>query len=619
MKKLINEELPSIDFLYKGNYTFTETLPIGLSQYKDVVWSEYDPSSPQSNCFSSHSINWQSFTGVSIKESKNKKYNYCITASMIDDLKTVAITMMYYPTILKRNKTNLQFKTVQMEIQTLAKFFSLIILESRKINENIESFSDISWSLLKKTIPKYTGRGDALKRALRLLSNNVIQSNFVHGELDWSINDILSKTIRWPESKNLGGYQPFSDELFLFISNHAKEKVGNFKFAIEHKLYDKDAGKLTRSEFSKSYPCLKDSIPEWLENLRGSKNIKFNFFEKKYMYSIKDVRKICRDAHISAMWIIFLYTGMRLSESKYIRIGCLDKSNGYWFLYSGLKKQQGNNTPDNQETWLAIDIVRDAVEILEYFCNLTNNRYLFSSYDKNSTGLPYKNLANKFNRYFQSINEENKFSNESISPHRFRETLVNQLAKADVGLSYISMQLKHFHTKFKIIPNDVTVGYGNYKSSLIKSITSYTADAREESFLDIYGIDKSFAGGAAKKHIVKVESFFKGIGLFGEERNAYIKNLSETNYPLIPTSIGGCTRNHTEPCTKSNSPSCYGDYMCDPDCSNHLLSESSMAVLIQRRDGAIEQSNRPEQTHNKKIWLGLANSLNNHILKFNKE
>ena len=225
-------------------------------------------------------------------------------------------------------------------------------------------------------------------------------------------------------------------------------------------------------------------------------------------------------------------------------------------------------------------------------------------------------LRTTLKRWVTKIDNDGIFEDWTFSPHQLRETLVYQLAKAEVGLPFISMQLKHFSHRFKSIPNNVTAGYGEYKKNLLSDIAERTPIARENALLEIYGENSNFAGGAADAHKARIDSFFSGMGLFGESREQYIKHLAMKGVEIMPTSIGGCTKNFIKKDDETKQPPpCYGDYQCDPDCENHLISPSCKPALESRYELAEQKSKTAKDKDAEQIWKGLSNNLKKHLDK----
>lgn len=149
-------------------------------------------------------------------------------------------------------------------------------------------------------------------------------------------------------------------------------------------------------------------------------------------------------------------------------------------------------------------------------------------------------------------------------------------------------------------------------------ITNRLAVAREEALTDVYGEDARFAGGGGAAHKERIDAFFSGLGLFGEEREQYIQDMARRGVKLMPTSIGHCAKNFLI-ATDDAPPPCYGDYHCDPNCHSHVITARSVNVLRLRRDHALTEATLETDKRYKIIWLGLAETLDKHITVLNQE
>ncbi|MET3246350.1 hypothetical protein ABIE53_003095 [Burkholderia sp. OAS925] len=343
-------------------------------------------------------------------------------------------------------------------------------------------------------------------------------------------------------------------------------------------------------------------------------------FLDKYGVTPESLHKIIKDGHTAAMLLILLFTGMRDSEVVYLMRDCLKFEHGYWFLVSKQVKHRPKDSPVC-EGWLAIDITRDAYDILMFLAEKVGSKFLFSSPwrgRKSQTGYKLGALNELFGRWLKTKDGRGLFRDWPFSVHQCRETLVSQLAQQEVGLPFISMQLKHFRSQFNAMPNSVTAGYGQYRKQLLTSVSNRLAGAREKALLDVYGEGAKFAGGGAATHKARIDAFFAGLGLFGERREKYIREMARRGVKLMPTSIGNCAKDFTIS-TDDQTPPCYGDYQCDPNCSSHVITSSSARALVARRNHAAEQAERETNPAYKKVWWGLVESLDGHVSKLGTE
>jgi len=627
----IAHKIPSLNEVTKGNATYHPDMPVWFSTMGSKVWSFIDPTSPLYAGEAASSINWFDLIhgcGALNNRSNSKRntYTYCLTEEIVADLKIAAIIHGHFPKLLKhsrRTKTQIDPKTVKGRIEELAKFFSLTLTHLSKTEQlKVIHLSDIPFRTIRNCVPKYSGRSSHLKRSLKLISDPIVQKN-LSAPLQWNLIDITSKSLKWNPVVDLGGIPVLTDPQFLFLISTCRRMIGQFKNTIEMELHDTDAGEETRDNIKSKYPNFQGALNQYYTYKLNRDSSASKNFKKKFGYKMSAVTDFIIEAHNSAIIVILLLTGMRESETMFLMRDCLDKINGYYFLKSKVVKQRPSDTPVS-EGWLAIELTLDAYEILQLFCKKTGGTHLFSSPNpvyrqRKKTGYSLGTMNIKFNRWITKIDTDKLFKDHSFSVHQCRETLVYQLARHGVGLPFISMQLKHFNNRFSRMPNDVTAGYGEYRKQLLEGVQKRKAEARESALLEVYGEDSHFAGGGAESHKARIDTFFAGMGLFGEDREKYIKKMARQGVKLMPTSIGSCTKNFHTIKQGEDLPPCYGDYGCDPDCSSHVISNSCGQALRMRRKHALKQANQEVILEYKNLWLGLAEKFDNHITCLTKK
>lgn len=620
-------QLPALEAIVAGHAVFSADMPVWLGAFGADKWPFIDESSPLWKGTSSSSLVWRDYIegrGAALNHPSSfakTKYSYCLTPEIIDDLKIAATIHAFFPKLLKDSrstKPHVDPKTVKGRIEELAKFFSLVIIKGRtKHRLVISSLRQISFPLLKEVISEYPGRGAHLKRALKLISDPAVQRN-LSGELQWGLLDITKSYIVWPDSPNEGGIATLPDSHFLFLLDSCKRAVARFKWIQGMQIHDVDCRELAPTD-NVLRETLRNAVAACYSEKAGYK--KPGHFHSRFGVTATVVANLIRDAHVAALLLVLLFTGMRSSETLFLMQDCLTHEYGYWFLKSKVVKGQPKDIPVS-EGWLAIDLTRDAYDILNFFCRLTGNAFLFSTpfpgYHRSGKGYANGMLNTKFTRWIKSIDTTGIFSGWRFSIHQCRETLVSQLAKQEVGLPFISMQLKHFQSQFNRMPNAVTAGYGQYRAQLMTSVANRIVEARESALLDVYGEDASFAGGGAAKHKARIDAFFAGLGLFGESRVQYIKAMAKRGVKLMPTSIGSCTKNFIASAPEPVPP-CYGDYQCDPDCGSHVITERCANALLARKQHALIEAHKEVNPDYKVIWTGLAQKLDLHIQKLQRE
>ncbi|WP_321943293.1 site-specific integrase [Paraburkholderia tropica] len=620
--------IPAVADVIGGTAHFSDDMPVWYGKFGDDEWPFVRPDSPLYQGRTTSSIVWVDYiegkgTAHGHPNSiRNSRYQYLLTKEIVCDLKIAAVIHGYFPTLIRNarnSKKKLDAKTVKGRIDELAKFFSLVILRARdKLRISVRRLSDIPFSLVKEAIASFSGRPEHLKRALKLISDPSVQKN-LSAPLQWGLNDVTRSSIPWGESKSGDGIATLSDEQFICILEFCKKAVAKFKYVADLKIHDSDCqalaerlGRIVNTPGESVF----DSYYQGSLTERRAKT----FFEK-YGLTPKALKRIIKDGHTAAMMLILLFTGMRDSELVYLMRGCLRFEHGYWFLVSKEVKHRPKDAPIS-EGWLAIDIARDAYDILMFITEKTGNKFLFSSPWRGndcSKGYSYGGSLNTLiGRWLKSFDDRGLFHDWLFSVHQCRETLVSQLAQQEVGLPFISMQLKHFRSQFNAMPNSVTAGYGQYRKQLMTSISNRLAGAREKALLDVYGENAKFAGGGAAAHKARIDAFFAGLGLFGERREMYIKEMARRGVKLMPTSIGNCGKNFRIP-TEDPPPPCYGDYQCDPNCSSHIITSSSARALAARRNHAAAQAERETNPAYRKVWWGLVEALDGHVSKLELE
>lgn len=619
--------VPELSDIIAGEAVFKDDMPVWLGSFGSDIWPFVEPTSPLYEGESSSSFVWRDLIegkGASLNHPSSyamSRYEYCLTREIVHDLKIAAVIHGYFPKLIKHarsSKEQLDPKTVKNRIDELAKFFSLAIKEGqRKLNVSITQLSQVPFSLVKDIIATFPGRAEHLRRALKLISDPMVQKN-LSAPLQWGILDIEKSSIAWGESKDEGGIPTLSDTQFLFLLDQCKKRIARFKSVAGMAVHDSECDCLARSFSSQSHGIAASGLDAYYKVKPHTASE--TAFSTRHGVTLSEMRDIIREGHLSALLLVLLFTGMRASEIVFLKRDCLSLQHGYWFLNSKEVKQRPKDVPIS-EGWLAIDITRDAYDILMFITERTGNEYLFSSpfrgYEA-ETGYSSNSLNTKFSRWFKEIDVKGLFADWSFSIHQCRETLVAQLAAQEVGMTFISMQLKHFHSQFNAMPNAVTAGYGKYRKQLMTSVANRLAEAREIALVDLYGEHAKFAGGGGATHKARIDAFFAGLGLFGEQREQYIKDMARRGVKLMPTSIGNCGKNFAIP-TEDTPPPCYGDFQCDPNCSSHVITQRAGKALVARKQHALAEAERETNPGYKKVWWGMVQALDGHLAKLELE
>ncbi|RZO87125.1 MAG: site-specific integrase [Oceanococcus sp.] len=604
---------PSINDLSDGSAVFHPTMRIWASHFDARRWAFSDSDKIQNPDTAGNCIDWETLElGTNFHHKVVGYLKLPLSSLIVDDLKIAASIYAHYPNILKSAKSHVKKpdpKTVKARIVDARNFLAFIASRSRgDFGVETKTLEDVSFDMLRRYIPQFKGRAGHLKRGLSLLADPLIQKNLRY-KPQWGRPDLESKSLRWQEETLYTGIERLTDGQFLWFLGLSKQRICEFKAAMGLEILDSDA-RTAEDDVQLPCDCAEEALDQWLQTDRLE-----NRFKRTFGITKGDFWAWVTDVHLLSMWVIATFTGMRESELQLLMTDSLIERNGFKFLRSKVLKGKKKRNRALNDEWIAIDLVVDAFEILCFLQAKRGNKFLFAPISVPPTGRPFAlgALNTKFKRWISKHDTEGLFENDIFSIHRCRETLVYQLAKHEVGLPFISMQLKHFNHRFKKLPNEVTAGYGNYKEVVFDGINKHKSEARRNVFTEVYGESSKFAGGGASGHRQRIDAFFTGLGLFGDDRVAYINRMANQNIKLMPTSIGLC--NHNFITATEDKPPCYGDFSCDPDCPQHVLTKSCGNIL-QSRKKHIQEVRKAESNPEKVIvWDGLIGAYDKHLKK----
>lgn len=331
----------------------------------------------------------------------------------------------------------------------------------------------------------------------------------------------------------------------------------------------------------------------------------------------KQINNAIWNTRRAAMWLILQYTGMRWSDActlkKLKNSSVIGELNGFPVIWGSVVKNVPRDMLSNNDFWFATPIVQDAVRVLEYTQWQIRTDYLFGSWSGGSAtgkamhgGSFSRSIGVMFGqidvdelyfRLFKEIRNDGKMATRyecildgiDLHPHRLRESLVAELARLEVGLPAISMQLKHAHNAYRQF-NHVTFGYGGQRQtqmaivqgtvnpSIYYEVTQKIPSAKQEIYNAYFDPNRNYAGGAAEDHTKRLKEFFGGKAWNDEQIKKYIKQLAESGAPLTVCGFGYCNDRQTE---GLESEVCSGD-LCPPECKNHLITETNARQIEHR-------------------------------------
>jgi hypothetical protein len=633
--------LKDLGSVITSSFLFNPDIPISRqSRFGDPVWDWNDEENRRLKVVNPSKVrfDWDAITKGSeacqraALHGKNQKFLAVLPEEIVEDIRRAIFIYAMFPSLItargKRPTEGRKATTIVYRIQAAVNFFSHLYLQNLLSNgvARIRKLSDITIKDIQKGIDTYPYSSVETKNILAIFGNEYVQSNLKYGRLQWNRPDL--KNLRWKAEKEPENLETLPDVLFRLLSNKSCDLVGSFLFLMGIEPRDFQAGITVRDLYHQKWPDFPAIFESYVErrSLRRDGNNNgvrehTDHFQWRFGFQPKELLDFLFDVQCAAQAIILLYTGMRYSEAASIRGGCLVGRKGVHLIKSTLIKGRPTNLPLDEDEWVAIDIVQDAVRCLEELSRCTFNQFLFSNFVTVKIGeeenpLSNSGLTDRLNRYLDRIDTEQKWVEWELSPHQFRHGLVYQLAKAEVGLPYITRQLHQFHSRLvegSYKSNDTSTIYGMQRQRIVENATGMNAvkDARLQVVRALYGEGRKFAGGGAAIHVERTEAFFAGQGLSGESRVKYINQFAEFGGTLIRTGVGWCTRNHVDPRKlKEEPPPCIGDLNCNPYvCKYSVVPESRVADVIDQYRNAVKNLNSPDQIHLRKHWAAERDSL----------
>lgn len=290
----------------------------------------------------------------------------------------------------------------------------------------------------------------------------------------------------------------------------------------------------------------------------------------------------------SVCYLVAQYTGMRPSELAQLVVDtCLEQEGGYWLLVSNIVKHRQGLAKLFDDKWVAIPIVRDTIRVGCIIAQIKQNPYLFSKMMTvapgiTPTSMTSNGVAHQFNLFFKEILTEEEFNALDFSPYTLRHTLAFQMARAELGLPFISHQLKHFGDLVGRIGQNkafssVTLGYGAIAEILSKGgrsgDQSPTRRADEEYILNFCDPDGSYAGPNAPTHKTRMKKIFGGYMAAGYTKEQIVAQMAKKRLAIINVGQGFCYGSQRE--DHDEFLPCIGSLRCNPNrCKNAVVTKA---------------------------------------------
>ena len=306
--------------------------------------------------------------------------------------------------------------------------------------------------------------------------------------------------------------------------------------------------------------------------------------------SLEEVRKYLDLVYRSAVYIIAQFTGMRPSELIEVRVDReVENSFGIPCIVSTLRKHKGTERALFDDKWVCTPAMLDALEALRVIAKIRANPYLLSKsetvpYKMEPTPLAENGLGYVLRKFFANI-VPGEIEESDVFPYMLRHTLAYQLFKIDLGLPYISHQLKHFGNlvgAYSAAANkgfsETTLEYGDIGEKLsgsTKRRTNLRHQAEIQAVKSSYDPDATYAGVNAGDHTQRMKRIFQGYMAEGYTKDDIFEAMAEQGVAIANVGTGMCYGGKAE--DFDDSIPCIGGLRCNPvRCKNAVVTKANI-------------------------------------------
>lgn len=527
-----------------------------------------------------------------------------IGSELLEQVKSLCLLQLELPDALiirRRQVRRIKASTLVKSARVLVLFLSLVDnVRANRIKSTISGFqyralrqiSEITYQDLESALKVYPfADGEILERCLRLLTSPLLGTKLPGFSTQWTIADL--DNFNFPTPAPRSDYKRvMPDEMFRLISNTASRDVTYFLHATGLSRYDTSVPiekshllcrEINLSVAWEDYVAIRVDDRVYSAQI-GKKASRAISLRKKFLHkhgmSTKDFFHYISNLQQACIMLIGLYTGVRFSDFTSFVSGCIRELFGMPVLIGTVTKHRNVNAPENGDVWPAIPIIRDAVGCLEQISRVTFNPYFISSsatvrFGDEAQPMSLSGFRLALNNYLRSIDTGQKWRDWVINPHQLRHTLAHKLAQADVGIVYISYQLKHLYTALATMPAAATIGYGNVGDQKLHRAMAVAGLSRESAHA-LYSPDSPIAGGGAQEFKRRRRAYFDGRIAEGWTEDEIIDQLAASGSPFVSVGLGYCggVREEVLADGSKQQPPCIGSLQCNPgDCDNAIISQ----------------------------------------------
>lgn len=317
-----------------------------------------------------------------------------------------------------------------------------------------------------------------------------------------------------------------------------------------------------------------------------------------------DVLKITSLIKYASEYLISQFTGMRPSELAALPLDCIVKENNINLIKSKITK--GRNTAIKDlfdDKWVAIPAIMDAVKCIQILNIIYQSDKLFSNVRTSSIQNKNKYLAShslkgQINTLITYIFGKEIASEIGFYPYMTRHTLAYQLFRADLGLPFISYQLKHLVQDAERYTSNgmhsgITLSYGHIGDKLASGTRGLRRQAETEKVKSTMDPDGVYLGPKGIEHKTNLQNLFSGYMAEGYEKENVFEAMVEQGIALINMGTGFCYGGRTEDFDESLP--CIGTLRCNPiRCKNAIVTKANAPKWREVYVENLHNLNKPE-------------------------
>lgn len=258
-----------------------------------------------------------------------------------------------------------------------------------------------------------------------------------------------------------------------------------------------------------------DNVPKYIKTSVSDYTILEIF---KHLHKLREPYKL--------MYLINLFTGIRISDICQLKTDCLyENEHGYFLAHDCQKMQDAGAIPISRELY---DLVKERIA----FANKNNHEYLFPS--ENNKRLPYN--SSTYRRNMQKIVAGWGIKNPDGTPyhfttHAYRHTIATTLARMGMPIALIQIGILH-HTEIDMSLHYVEIDADSLRETMNEKGLNVKGDTDPMILASDAALPNGFCGMPSRIHCDKIGAclnceFFRTSLKFLEIHERHLENLNE--------------------------------------------------------------------------------------------